>query len=109
MHEYRFAVSDSEVEPGRTVFMVENEGETAHELTLEALPPDFPPIDEQLRSDTRRVLPTLALLRPREPGTGDAFAVDLVPGRYALVCFLEDDDGVQHSLKGMATEIRVES
>lgn len=109
MVEYSFEVSDAEVPPGRAVFEVENDGDTEHELTFEALPDDFPPINEQLQSDTRRVAPTVALLSAQPPGSGASFAVDLLPGRYALVCFLADDDGVQHSLKGMATEIRVES
>jgi hypothetical protein len=41
------------------------------------------------------------------PGGNGAVAVDLGPGRYALICFLTDDDGQSHALKGMATEFRI--
>lgn len=109
MEEYGYVLSESTVSRGRTVFEVENDGELQHDLTLEALPEDFPPINDQLQSSTRRGAPTVAVLPAQAPTSTATFAADLVPGRYALVCFVTDDDGVQHSLKGMATEIRVES
>ncbi len=76
-------------------------------MTIERLPEDFPPIDKQLRSKTRRAAPTVAYHHPLGPGASDAIALDLTPGRYAMVCFIEGRDGTPHGLKGMNSEFRV--
>jgi uncharacterized cupredoxin-like copper-binding protein len=106
MREYGFDHRPS-LPRGRVVLRVRNAGRLRHEMTLERLPEDFPPIDEQLRSKTRRAVATLAYLHPLGPGASDAIAVDLGPGRYAMVCFIEGRDGTAHALKGMNSEFRV--
>ncbi len=98
-----------EIPAGRTVFRVRNPSALAHDLSLVALPEDLPPIIEQLRSDDRQTVITLARLPSRPPGSADAFAVDLPAGRYALVCFEKDAGGEVHALKGQAVELRVVS
>jgi len=50
---------------------------------------------------------TIVVLNP-EPEHNVRFGLDLIPGRYALICFTKDPDGVAHYLKGMASEFRVE-
>lgn len=92
---------------GRVVFRAHNLGRRPHEIVLVPLPSNFPPIDEQLHSKTRRPLGPLARLHPLRPGTSDAFAVDLAPGRYAMVDFVRGRDGVINGLKGMNSEFRV--
>jgi hypothetical protein len=106
LSEFRFDLAPPTV-PGRHVFQAENRGTIDHSLTLIALPDDFPPLDEQLRGDTRRGATTLASLRRRPPGAKGIFAVDLLPGRYGLVCFVPDEAGVSHAVKGMNAEFRV--
>jgi hypothetical protein len=107
MVEYRFD-HVATVPVGRLVIEARNQGTVAHSLTVVALPDDFPPIVEQLRGETRRGVDTLAILPERPPGSVDRLAVDLlVPARYALICFVEDADGVTHARKGMASEFRV--
>lgn len=106
MSEYRFDHAPL-VGRGRVVIDVRNEGRRDHEVSLVPLPPDFPPIARQLRSETRRPLPAMANVS-RQPGERRVFAVDLRPGRYALLCFLREGDGVTHALKGMASELRVQ-
>ena len=106
MREYAFD-HPPQVSAGRVVFRVRNVGRLTHELILVSLPPDVPPIAEQLRSENRFGVDTIATLRNRAPGTADTFASDLTSGRYAFVCFLTDPDGVNHALKGMASEFRV--
>ncbi len=105
MSEFRFNVSGA-LRSGRTVITVRNVGQLQHEFILEELPADFPPFDQQIHSTQRRSLPTLALAR-RDPGGSRTFAVDLKPGRYAIVCFIHDPDGLTHALKGMDAELRV--
>ena len=106
MTEYRFDVT-AQFHPGRMVFRAENRGTMDHSVTLVALPEDYPPLDEQLRGDTRRGATTIAMLRRRPPGAKGTFAVDLGPGRYGIVCFVPDPDGTVHALKGMNFEFRV--
>jgi hypothetical protein len=107
MNEYSFQ-HPAELAPGRVVFRIHNAGSAPHSMVLVELPEDVPPIDEQLRSDTRRAVATLAQLPERAPGSRDTLAVDLVPGRYGMVCFVRDADGVSHASKGMSSEFRVQ-
>ena len=107
MDEYRFSL-DPPGRRGRTVFRARNAGRLDHEMVLVVLPEGFPPIDEQLRSDNRRAVDTVASVPSRRPGRSGAFAVDLSPGRYALLCFVADDDGEQHVRKGMSVEFTIQ-
>jgi len=107
MDEYTFAL-DSEIERGRVVFQTVNIGEEDHEIIVSPLPPDFPPLLEQLRSDTRRTTETFYILPVQEPGERGAFALDLKPGRYGFICFLLNEaDETSHAREGMATEFTV--
>jgi hypothetical protein len=107
MREFRFEQAPLAAE-GRVVFRVRNAGNVTHELVLVALPEDFPPIDEQLRSEERQGVDTVVAIHDRPPGNRTTFASDLQPGRYAFICFVRDPDGVSHALKGMSAEFRVE-
>lgn len=49
----------------------------------------------------------VAFLHALRPGETDAFAVDLVPGRYGMVDFQRDRKGVSNAVKGMYSEFRV--
>lgn len=107
MTEYRFG-HRSDVRPGRVVVRVSNQGSAAHEMTFLQLPPDFEgTLDAQLRSSTRRALPTIMVLTAVAPGKRAIFALDLAPGRYGMFCGLRDADGVQHFLEGMTSELTV--
>lgn len=92
---------------GRVVVQLDNTGSRPHQLVLVKLPEELPPLAEQLRSDTRQAVETIANLTDRPAGSRNAIAVDLEPGRYGLVCFLRDPDGLQHHAKGMSSEFRV--
>lgn len=106
MAEYRFDY-DRSIRRGRVVFRAYNAGRLNHELVLAILPPDVPPIAEQLSGPTRRFVNGLATLPVRRPGQQNLFAVDLEPGRYAMVCFVRDADQVPHARKGMSSEFTV--
>lgn len=105
MREYRFDYR--RVPAGRVVFHVSNNGRRYHRLSLLPLPPDLPPLVEQLRGKERRVLSTLAAVPDIRPGGEGTFAVDLPPGRYGVVCFILERDGTSHALEGMASEFRI--
>lgn len=106
MDEYSFALHGS-ARPGRVVFDFRNDGALKHEAVLVVLPPDVAPLREQLASDSRVTVDTLAAVPPRTPRSTGLFAADLAPGRYGIICFVLDDDGVDHSSKGMSAEIIV--
>lgn len=106
MREYGFAYEPPRA-GGRVVFEVHNRGTLPHDLAVMPLPPDLPPLDEQLRGTARRLVPILANVPARPPGSRTTFAVDLGPGRYGLVCFVLDPDGRQHAQKGMSSEFTV--
>ncbi len=107
LREYGFDYK-ADFQSGRTVIRVRNSGTLQHQLVLISIPEELPPLDQQLRGTERQVVPTIVSLRPGDPGTTRTFAVDLDPGRYGFVCFVEDPDGVQHAHKGMNSEFRVD-
>lgn len=104
MREYRFEYGA--IPGGRVVFRIRNEGRVDHRLSLIPLPEELPPIRDQLRGGERQVVSTRAAIPETPPGRIGTFAVDLVPGRYAMVCFVVQGD-VSHALEGMATEFRI--
>lgn len=106
LREYRFDYAGV-IRRGRTVFRARNAGQLEHELVVLPLPNNLPPIDVQLHSKTRQVLAPVAHLKPLAAGGSGTFAVDLVPGRYAMVSFLKDRKGMSDALKGMSSEFRV--
>ncbi|MGH9153376.1 MAG: hypothetical protein ACRD03_13480, partial [Acidimicrobiales bacterium] len=104
--EYRFELSQ-DVPAGRVVFRLRNAGEAPHRPALLPLGEELPPLEQQLRGQERSIVNPYAGTRTRVPGATGSFAVDLVPGtRYGLICFLRDEDGSSHALKGMHHEFR---
>ncbi len=106
MAEYRF-VTKPFVTAGRVQFRVKNHGRIPHQVDLVRLPDDLVPggLDAQLRSAKRRPVNLVSSVAAERPGEATVFAADLVPGRYGLVCFLTDADGVTHARKGMSAEL----
>ena len=107
MTDYHFT-TPSTVPAGRVVFDVVNRGAHLHELVLVPLPADFPPLNQQLHSNTRRALPTVAVLPQLAPGGIGTFAVDLAGGRYGIISFVQGSDGTVDALRGMNAEIRAQ-
>lgn len=106
MSEYRFDYRPPKA-AGRTLLRVHNDGRLAHNLVLIPLDDSIPPLDQQLRGSDRLIVQPVASLPERETGQSGTFAVDLERGRYGLVCFVQDPDGVQHARKGMSSEFRI--
>ncbi len=106
MSEYRFDYEGT-FPAGRTVVNARNDGQLRHQVVLVYLPPELPPIGQQLQSGERAVVPTVVNLPEQAPGERGSFAVDLDPGRYAFLCFVTDPDGTQHARKGMNAEFSV--
>ncbi|HVM34096.1 MAG TPA: hypothetical protein VM784_02005 [Actinomycetota bacterium] len=107
MDEFRFVAPDS-FPAGRVVLRTRNAGELKHDLVVIEIAEELPPLGEQLQSETRHATPTLAVLPTQKAGEEAAFALDLEPGRYGMVCFVPDDEGVPHALRGMHAEFTVD-
>lgn len=107
MVDYRFT-APATIAVGRAVFDAVNHGQHPHELVLVPLPQDFPPLNKQLHSGTRRALPTIAVLPALQPGASGRFAVDLAAGRYGIISFVEGSDGTIDALRGMNAEIHAQ-
>jgi hypothetical protein len=106
MRDYRF--EHGFMPKGQVVFDVKNLGAARHRLSLIQLPPELPPIEQQVQGSERAAVTTQAAVADLGPGGIGTVATELVPGRYALVCFNVDADGSSHARKGMATEFRIE-
>ncbi|MDP9387027.1 MAG: hypothetical protein M3Q48_03660 [Actinomycetota bacterium] len=109
MRDNRFDF-DRAVPAGRVVFQVRNAGSVAHRLALLPLDERLPPLDEQLRGETREVVTPFAGIPARRPGAVGTFAVDLVAGRrYGIICSLSDPSGRSYAVGGMNAEFRPEA
>lgn len=105
MREFRY--DHGPIPGGRVVFRIPNAGTVPHRLSLVPLPAHVPPIQEQLKGEARQVVFTQASIPDTLPGQTGTFAVDLAPGRYAMICFNVDENGKSHALQGMAKEFQV--
>ncbi len=108
MREYRFDY-DTAIPSGRVVFRAVNTGSLLHRVVVFPMPDDLPPIDELLRGSGQRIMVPLAGIPPQVPGASGTFALDLTPGRYAMICTMVSRAGNEtHAVKGMASEFRVQ-
>lgn len=106
MRDYWFDFNANAIPRGRVVFQITNAGKQYHELALIPLPPDFPPLKEQVEGTNRRVVSELVSSPPLQPGASDTFAADLTPGRWGFVDFFIGSEG-SHAAKGDAAEFLV--
>ena len=103
--DFAFAV-DGELTPGTTEIRLENDGQFEHHVQLlridgeqtaeeaiEAI--EGPPVDWLI---------PYGGVAPLAPGESAAVVDRLPAGRYALVCFIDEPDGVPHFAKGMVAE-----
>jgi hypothetical protein len=109
--EYSFALASPTLTAGPIALHLVNDGEEQHELSFarigeghtlqEAL--DFEGDPEQAglitdpSGDSGRI----------DPGEDIFVNVDLEPGTYGMVCFVEAPDGTPHAFNGMALEFEV--
>lgn len=108
MRDHAFAVEpEPPVPAGRVVFRAHNAGQAPHELAVVDIPDDPTPSAGTQGQGRRQVVLTVGIVHARPPGEGGAVAVDLAPGRYALVCLVRDEDGVTHAEHGQRVNFEV--
>lgn len=104
MRDHAFDIEPAPPVPaGRVVFVAHNAGEAMHELAVVALPED----DGEAPSEGGMAVPTMGVIHPRAPGEHGRVAVDLTPGRYALVCLVQTQEGVAHTELGQRVDFVV--
>ena len=107
-HDYRFAGLPESVEPGTYTFTFENAGSEFHEMTLVRLPEGMT-IGEALQlpeEETFEVLGLVGIVFATPGELGAQLTVDLEPGTYAFVCFIENEQG-PHAFQGMVAQLTV--
>lgn len=103
MRDHAFELDpEPPVPAGRVVFHARNVGEADHELVVVDVADD--PANE---GGGPQVVTSLGVIHARAPGEHGRVAVDLAPGRYALVCLVRDDDGVTHAEHGQRVDFEV--
>lgn len=106
--EYRITRQPDQLRQGRVVLDVTNAGRLAHQITVFPIPAGLSgSLDQQLRSARRIPASPLAVLPTVAATEHNTIALDLARGRYGLVCFLKDDDGTSHAVKGVNAELHV--
>lgn len=106
MREYRFD-HRPRVAQGRIVFRARNAGRLPHQLVLLPTSARVRGPEPLLGAPGATAAIPLAILPDLTPGESGTFAQDLRPGRYAVVCLLQDPDGTSHFRRGMRSELEV--
>jgi uncharacterized cupredoxin-like copper-binding protein len=106
--EYEFQDVEDELISGETSFRLDNAGEEPHEFSLARITGDQP-LEELLQLPEEEVGEFIedAGRAFAEPGDSDFLEVELEPGRYGYVCFVEAPDGTPHAFLGMSGEFTV--
>ena len=106
--DYDFQLS-SPLTVGRHVIKVENAGPQAHELVFVKLEPGKT-AEDFIKWNGQGPPPASPLngASPMTIGVSNTVAVDITPGEYALICFIEDTkDHKPHFTHGMVKTIKV--
>lgn len=110
LSDYAFGVADT-IASGHHVIQVEDDGPQMHEMVFIKLEPGKT-AEDFLKWASKPNGPPPAILvngaSPMTTGQGNTVAVDLVPGNYAMVCFIPDTkDHKPHFMHGMVKKITV--
>ncbi len=108
--DYKFDLAGS-YDAGNYTFTLANAGKERHFIDIIELKADAPPVTKLIKikeADKFFVRP-VGGTKPVQPGEqSEPFEVELTPGRYGYVCFIETKDGKPHAFLGMAGEFSVE-
>jgi len=106
--DYAFILSETSAPAGDIAFNVTNTGEYPHEMVALMLPEGITVedvfADESLFAQVQFLGFTFA-----EPGqaANPLVLIDVQPGTYTLVCFVDVPEGIPHVMRGMIAEFEV--
>jgi uncharacterized cupredoxin-like copper-binding protein len=111
--DFAFTAERSAIAAGPTRIRLTNEGRSPHQVQIGRLrgpmtPDDFIELFEEVGDRaTVDALDWVGGVNAIDPGeTGEAW-VDLSPGEYLMVCYVPEDDGTSHVMKGMVGSLHV--
>ena len=108
MHATEYAFQIGDVAPGRTSFVLVNDGAETHVMEIVKLA-DGVTFDEALATEDHETtiagLWETGLAAPG--GDEEAVTFDLEPGNYALACYIPAADGTAHLSLGMQHQFTV--
>jgi hypothetical protein len=112
MVDYAFGIPD-EIDGGEQIWELTNSGEEEHEVAVIQILDDSLTEDDIMEAlnsgeepeegQTQQVASFISL----QPGGMAWMSLDLEPGRYLLICFIEAPDGETHFHKGMLRLLNV--
>ena len=106
--DFAFEGIPDTLEPGETTFVLTNEGEVSHEITIGLLPAGWT-IEEVALESSDSGTEIVGVIPPMDPGASDEVTIDLEPGRYGYICHVrEGTNGKEHYFSGMLGEFTVE-
>ena len=116
LQEFAFVFEAAETTGGTFAFQVENVGQQARQIVIEQVPAGLD-LEQAAQAFVTGVEPEgteeVGFLAALPPGAKHTvvFTEALSPGRYALLCFLPDENdpaATPHALKGMVADFTVE-
>ena len=98
------------LEAGETTFVLTNEGDVSHEMTI-GLMPDGWTVEEVALGSSNSGTKIVGVIDPIGPGASGEVTMDLEPGQYGYIC--HETDGTtgknkEHYFHGMLGEFTVE-
>lgn len=110
MVDYGFNVSQTEFEAGRPIaFTAVNNGEYPHEIAVLQLP-EGTTMDQVMSDPALQEQVAFYGATYAEPGQQalPLILLDLEPGTYTMICFVDVPEGVPHVARGMIAEFTVQ-
>ena len=108
--DFAFEVTDGELTPGINTLTFRNSGTVDHHVQLVRL--EGGKTFDELLPALEQGIPSWIFpaggVAPVSPDVEGSVTLDLRPGQYALLCFLEEPEGRPHFVDGMAAAITVE-
>lgn len=98
------------LQAGETTFVLTNEGEKSHEMTIGLMPEGWT-IEEVALGSSESGTKIVGVIEPIEPGASGEVTIDLEPGQYGYICHERDGtkgNEKEHYFHGMLGEFKVE-
>jgi hypothetical protein len=108
--DFSFEGIPDEIEAGDVAFQFTNDGGEPHEMAIARINDDTDQTIDEILQLPRREANALITREGgtfAEPGDTDYSITNLESGNYAMLCFVETDEGVPHVVEGMVFPFEV--
>ncbi len=106
--DFAFVLRQNNAPAGDVAFTLTNTGQFPHEMVVLRLPAGMT-VDTLFEDESNFAQVEFIGFTFAGPGqvADPLVLVDLEPGTYTLVCFVDQPDGIPHAMRGMVTEFEV--